>query len=92
VRTSKSIRQIASIEFGPAFYNSWPGVGELLVTLAFSINAAAINAAKSRFSVQQLRNIRTRLVNHHRNILSLRYQFPIAALYNVTAVLFRFDY
>src|SRR5438093_3123146 len=47
---------------------------------------------RSRFSIEPLRNIGTRLVNHHRNIVSLSDQLPVAALYHLTAVLFRLDH
>ncbi len=46
---------------------------------------------RSRFSIEPLRNIGTRLVNHHLNIVSPRDQLPVAALYNLAVVLFRLD-
>jgi hypothetical protein len=47
---------------------------------------------RSGLSIQRLRNIRAGLVNQDRNIVSLRHQLPVAALYDIAIVLFRFDY
>src|SRR2546423_11828908 len=46
----------------------------------------------SRFSVKPLRNVGTRLVDHHLNIVSLRAQLPVAALNSLAVVLFRLDH
>ncbi len=47
---------------------------------------------QSRLRIKPLRNVRTRLVNHHRNIVSLRDQLPVAALYKLAVVFFRLDH
>src|SRR6266480_7936517 len=47
---------------------------------------------RSRFSIEPLRNVGTRLVNHHHNIVSLRDQLLVAALYKLAVVFFRLDH
>src|SRR5206468_9825068 len=47
---------------------------------------------QSRLRIKPLRNVRTRLVDHDRNVVSFSDQLPVAALYKLAVVLLRFDH